>query len=322
MHKNAQVSLIPKARALRVLVGATSALIALLLAPATDVRAWSQEGHMLTGAIVYEELKARDPRLVDEVLDLMAQHPDRGTFEVAAGHAGGESRSLRIFMEMARWSDDIRRGAYDHPTWHYASKPLVDARHPPKLPPRESSAGSALEALTLNLSVLRDPRAPSAERALALCWLFHLVGDIHQPLHAADEYSTNYPNGDKGGNLQFVRDPQTQQNVSLHAYWDGAVNRDIDQVAVHAAELRTEFPRGKFAELGRGPADDFAGWQSESFNLAKSQVYRADLVTSGSESSAPLLAAGYVSNATQVASARLTLSAYRLADLIASALRD
>jgi hypothetical protein len=35
-------------------------------------------------------------------------------------------------------------------------------------------------------------------RAVALAWLFHLVGDIHQPLHTTELFSVEYPNGDRG----------------------------------------------------------------------------------------------------------------------------
>lgn len=43
------------------------------------------------------------------------------------------------------------------------------------------------------------------ERAAATTWLLHLVGDIHQPLHASTRYSENFPTGDRGGNLAMVR---------------------------------------------------------------------------------------------------------------------
>jgi len=36
-------------------------------------------------------------------------------------------------------------------------------------------------------------------RAIALAWLFHLVGDIHQPLHTAQLFTVDYPQGDRGG---------------------------------------------------------------------------------------------------------------------------
>jgi hypothetical protein len=47
------------------------------------------------------------------------------------------------------------------------------------------------------IAVVADTRAASRDRNEALKWVVHLVGDIHQPLHAAD-------NGDRGGNRVAV----------------------------------------------------------------------------------------------------------------------
>jgi hypothetical protein len=224
---------------------------------------------------------------------------------------------------MARWPDDIRKGMYDHPTWHYASKPLIDALHPPPDDPRGATAGSAIEAFALNLSVARDPRAPAPDRAVALCWIFHLVGDIHQPLHAADQYSAAYPRGDQGGGLQYVLDPQSGQPLSLHWYWDQAVNRSIEAAPARAEQLSRKLPRSAFSELKpHGGDTDIAAWAAESYALARTQVYRTDLSTGANERQAPALTAGYALNTAAVAERRLTLSAYRLADVLIAALHE
>jgi hypothetical protein len=295
-----------------------------LLAACQPAMAWSPAGHMATGAMAYEELRTTDPRVVEIIVELMAQHPDRGSFEVAANGATGEVRVRRLFMEMARWPDDIRKGMYDHPTWHYASKPLIDSRNPPPAKPRDATAGSAGEAFALNVKVAGDPHAPAPERAIALCWIFHLVGDIHQPLHAADGYAADYPHGDQGGGLRYVRDPQSPQPLSLHWYWDQAATRPGDAAPVRADELRTKLPREKFPELTRrsNSADDFVAWAAESYALARSQVYRDDLSTSPNEKQAPALSAAYVANSSAVAERRLTLSGYRLADLLIAVLHE
>jgi S1/P1 Nuclease len=297
---------------------------AALLAACRSVMAWSPEGHMTTGAMAYEELRITDPRVVEIIVELMAQHPDRGSFEVAADGATGEVRVRRLFMEMARWPDDIRKGMYDHPTWHYASKPLIESRNPPPAMPRDVTAGTAGEAFALNVKVAGDPHTPAPERAIALCWIFHLVGDIHQPLHAADEFAADYPHGDQGGGLRYVRDPQSPQPLSLHWYWDQAATRPGDAAPARADELRTKLPREKFAELSRrsNTTDDFGAWAAESYALARSQVYRDDLSTSPNQKQAPTLSAAYVANSSAVAERRLTLSGYRLADLLIAVLHE
>ena len=292
--------------------------IALLTVSQTAI-AWSKPGHMVNAAIAYEELQARDPRLAQRIAELMAQHPDRGSFEVAINGAKDEERLRRLFAEMARWSDDVRGGAYDHPTWHYASKPVVDPARPTATAPADAFAGSAIEAFALNAKVAGDVRAPASERAVALCWIFHLVGDIHQPLHAADWHSSKYPEGDLGGNRQFVLDPQTGQPTSLHGYWDGAVSRlgEAGPAFERGRELRARYPRSRFAELAAKPkASDFVAWAVESNALARSQAYGSNLSTSPTPEKAPALSAAYIADSTARAERQVTLAGYRLADLL------
>jgi len=50
--------------------------------------------------------------------------------------------------------------------------------------------------------------------------LIHLVGDIHQPLHAVSRYTKAHPGGDAGGNLFYIK----YNNIhNLHALWDAQV---------------------------------------------------------------------------------------------------
>ena len=59
-------------------------------------------------------------------------------------------------------------------------------------------------------------------KAIALTWLFHLVGDVHQPLHTVQIVTTDYPNGDRGGNAICVRAP-SGNSMDLHRFWDGVI---------------------------------------------------------------------------------------------------
>lgn len=59
----------------------------------------------------------------------------------------------------------------------------------------------------------------------------HLVGDIHQPLHATTRYANDFKTGDRGGNSFKI----TGDGVSnLHALWDSALylySNDLSQVS-------------------------------------------------------------------------------------------
>ena len=61
-----------------------------------------------------------------------------------------------------------------------------------------------LTALSENESVVKNENDPE-RKAIALAWLFHLMGDIHQPLHTAQLFTVDYLQGDRGGNEICVR---------------------------------------------------------------------------------------------------------------------
>ena len=60
-----------------------------------------------------------------------------------------------------------------------------------------------------------------AKRAIALTWLFHLVGDLHQPLHTVQLLTREYSQGDRGGNQICVRVAPDRAPLDLHRLWDG-----------------------------------------------------------------------------------------------------
>ncbi|WP_309642856.1 S1/P1 nuclease [Phenylobacterium sp.] len=299
------------------------AVLSATLAPSAAL-AWTRPGHMVSAAIAYDELAARDPEALKQILAIIAQHPDRGAFEVAAGRATGEDRDRRIFMQIARWPDDVRGGGHDHPTWHYAQGPVVDRANPPPRPPPQDRIGAALEAFALNARVAGDPAAPAADRAVALCWVFHLLGDIHQPLHTAQLFSRDFPAGDRGGGLQYVRDPQTGDAISLHWLWDDSVHRlgDPEPAFARSRVLQTRLPRAVFPELTKATLiEDFPAWGEESYRLAAPLTYRSDMIAARSAAEARPLPSAYLKDATAVAERRLTLAGYRLGDVASALMR-
>ena len=79
---------------------------------------------------------------------------------------------------------------------------------------------NAVQALRGNLAIWRDSNASDAEKAIAFCWILHITGDIHQPLHTVALFSQSFfPKGDRGGNrIEVIQEPD---NSNLHAVWDG-----------------------------------------------------------------------------------------------------
>ena len=293
-------------------------ILALHAQPAS---AWSRSGHMVVAAIAYDDLKARDPKILAKIDEIMEKHPDRAVFEVAGGPRS-DTRARKVFLEMARWSDDVRGTPFDHPTWHYAGRPIVDNRNPPSPLPPDATSGAAMEAYALNLRVAGYKGASPAERAVALCWVFHLVGDIHQPLHMADQYSAALTKGDQGGNLQFIREPRSGAFMNLHGFWDGIVrgNGDAAEAVEQGASLAARWPRSQFKQLKKAAptAADTATWAKESYDIAQKVAYRGDLVTGPTQQEGKPLTKAYVLEATTAGERQVVLAGYRLADVLRS----
>ena len=145
-----------------------------------------------------------------------------------------------------------------------------------------------------------------------MVWLEHIVGDVHQPLHATSRFTKNHPKGDAGGNfLAFCDKPCTDE---LHAYWDGLLGDSPSIAAV------TKTGKSLLASGIPDGADikDPAKWVDESSALAKSTVYVAPISDDNDPSVtiSPRPDAAYQTNATAVARLRVTLAGYRLAELL------
>jgi S1/P1 Nuclease len=123
---------------------------------------------------------------------------------------------LVLFMQAARWADDIRirDKAQNRPSWHYINWPFKPAGQPDSVQINKAEPVNILTALAENESVVKNGNGPE-RKAIALAWLFHLVGDIHEPLHTAQLFTTDYPKGDRAGNEICVRVKEAEQPMDL-----------------------------------------------------------------------------------------------------------
>jgi len=304
--------------------GALLLAMSLLVGLPGVAKAWSRPGHMVTAAIAYDEIGRRRPDLLPVLAALLDAHPDRAPFEVAIDRTTGAERQRRMFLECARWPDDARETVYDHPTWHASASAVVAADAGPAVRAdverrQGVASGEAVEAFALNVHQFGNRRASPAERAQALCWVLHIVGDIHQPLHTAERFSAAWPDGDRGGGLPQVLDPLTHEPISLHWLWDDSVNRsgvaaDVDR---RAREIAAAHPRPSLPQLS---ARSFLAWRRESYELAQVLAYGPGPSTSRDPKAAPALTASDWSAVRAAAETRVALAGYRMADTVIAAL--
>lgn len=193
-------------------------LIALaLLTQTTPVLAWGKIGHRVTCAIA------------DHYLSRAARHQVRRILGV------------ETLAEASNWPDFMRASTDPFwqktaSPWHYVTVPdgksYADVGAPPE--------GDALTALKRFAAALRDPATPRAEKQLALRFMVHIIGDVHQPLHVG--------NGtDHGGNdvkLTFFNAP-----TNLHAVWDsGIIDQEQLSYSEYAAWLTPRITRQKLRQ--------------------------------------------------------------------------
>ena len=109
-------------------------------------------------------------------------------------------------------------------------------------------------------------------------------------------FTPDYPEGDRGGNLAFVRVREGGQILNLYSLWDGLIigSSRFQDVRNEATKLRLrkDLAREKLPELKEKPFEWWA--EAESFELAKRVVYRDGKVTgSPVREAAPVLPDGY-----------------------------
>lgn len=188
---------------------------------------------------------------------------------------------------------------------------------------RVAPAGeNIITAYAKNLAIVKG-NGSKADKASAICWLFHLIGDVHQPLHVAAQYTDDYPDGDRGGNLVFVRAKAGGAILNLHSLWDGLLLgsgrlTDAKNVATMLRQ-RKDLAREKLEELSEA---DFQHWATvESFEIARRDVYLDGKPLGGPkrDDDTPAVPDGYLVNAKAIAERRIVLAGYRLADVLRKA---
>ena len=219
-------------------------MIALFVAAAlaasqpTPALAWGKTGHRVTGAIADHYLNQRTRARVKAIL-------------------GNET-----LAEASNWPDFMR--AAPNPfwqrtanPWHYVTVPIGKKYSDVGAPPE----GDAVTALAHFASVLRDQKASLSDQQLALRFIIHLVGDLHQPLHAG--------NGtDRGGNDVAVT--FFGQTTNLHAVWDSGM---IDQEQLSFTEMANWLNARITPELAANWSDPNPQvWIAESTTL-RDQIY-------------------------------------------------
>lgn len=296
--------------------------------------AWHATGHKATAAIAFDQLSASNQRAFVAIL---RQHPrfeeDFATRMPSGVASGSEAEQGSWLLQQASiWPDLIQRldedvrQEYNKSRWHYINllvwlTPEDEAALSGQLghnmgtefsPPLRRNL-NAVQALRGNLAIWHDPDANGADKAVALCWILHLTGDLHQPLHSVALFSKAwFPEGDRGGNsVEVVWGDETR---NLHSVWDG-LPTDMDDLEPSARTLRS---------IEEDVVSDAAidEWLHDHANLARRFVYTEALRTqllarlSARQSPTVTLSHEYLVAARSIARRQVNLAGHRIAALV------
>jgi hypothetical protein len=293
---------------------------------------WNAEGHMTVAAVAWKDLSLQTRATASALLKLNPDYPNwvRG---IPAADADAVA-----FVRAATWPDQIRSTYEDdgsaprhlptdsqnigygdclkHRYWHFYDipfstdgSPLVQADEP-----------NALTQIRAFSAALGSPATPDEIKSYDLGWLLHLVGDIHQPLHATSRFTAQSPKGDHGGNSVTLCPHRghscSQRFDNLHAFWDDALGNS------NSASTALKFACVTAASGSRCLADaptetllvtDPATWADESFAMARSVAYQRPI---GPGKGPYYVTAAYKAKVGAAAETRVAIAGARLAKLL------
>ncbi len=319
------------------------------LAFANRASAWNYTGHRTIATIAYDELTPAVRAKVDAILAAHPRYEKDLLGEMPQGY--GEPERFAFAMS-GYWPDIIRSQTnpmhftHHKPMWHFidvrfqlpdwkpstapsTAAPASNAPSSAATQPAVDGPKNIMEAIEKNRADLRSATASAADKAVAICWLTHLVADLHQPLHATTLYSAQFPDGDKGGNSFLVS--VRRENQNLHAVWDQMLGLQTSPTMINylAAAVRSD-PNLRREAMPHASKTDPEAWKQESHELGRTVAYRngtligasSDDVRRDPTTPVPTLPEGYLRDAEPVALRRAALAGYRLADLLNAALAE
>lgn len=168
----------------------------------SNVFAWGQTGHRVTGAIAEKYLSDEARQAITDLL------------------------GVETLAQASTWPDEMRSNPaefWQKVSWRFHFTTVPDGKDYTEVEVPEG--GDAYTAIEMFRAQLLDNETSKEQKQLALRFIVHNIGDLHQPLHVG--------NGkDKGGN--DVKVEFFWEDSNLHRVWDSGM---IDQEQLSYTEM-------------------------------------------------------------------------------------
>ena len=292
-------------------------LLSISLSPSVS---WAMQGHSIIASIAETRLKSEHPEIwikIDKMLSGLRDHfpESENTFMESAAMPDLLNFEFEGFMRVNHFRDT---------PVIYPKDSVKDLLLPSPLPSEDVITGLN-RALNIIKASLEPNYSSMVSRgfmdSLMLRYLVHLVGDVHQPLHAASFYAKDLfdgsiRGGDEGGNLIPVNDVFGKGYENLHSLFDNAFNAfDFKKMTFpYSAELQAEIevqaeylvdsmPETEFGNQAENL--QFSDWLQESYEIAESFAYSEVEMS-------PVLGPEFLLTGRSICLRRMVLAGYRL----------
>ncbi|MEQ1953142.1 S1/P1 nuclease [Mesorhizobium sp. CN2-181] len=252
--------------------------LTLICAVPLQAQAWGRAGHAIVAEIAERHLSPAARAEVDALL---------------------ATEGAKSMADVSLWADLIKALRIPDQPSHVVRLPLDHSGYDPA---KVCKTGRCVVAAIDRYSaVLADRSNPTTARVTALKYLIHLVGDLHQPLHAS---------ADTGARAVALDGSVTR----LHDVWDDAIIDSLGkdwQTLVAVVEADATVP-----DTGSTPAD----WALEGRDIARDTIFTDARLQTGRRDVLPWLPKAYLGDNWPIVRQRLKQGGYRLAALLDQAL--
>ena len=236
--------------------------------------AWGCSGHEIVALIAERQLTAKAAQQVQSLLQ------NAMLYENGKPKRFCHETQLGLMATYATWADDFRELDRTTGDSHFWDIPLNSTAEPTLAD--FCDQGCVVKALRDQVAVLKSATATEPQKAKALAFVIHFMGDLHQPLHIIS-------NNDRGGNCIpaafFGKNPSISADgrsasPNLHGLWDTEIPEKLgnirtatadDDIRSYVDKLMGDF-EGDIPDW-KNENIDFISWARESHDFAVKKGY-------------------------------------------------
>nr|GFC20461.1 endonuclease 2 [Tanacetum cinerariifolium] len=158
--------------------------------------------------------------------------------------------------------------------WHYVNTAMGLGHDQYLQAVKGQTSPNAYNVLVAKIKEMRDPAKTQAQRAEALIFVVHIVGDMHQPMHTGRAE-------DKGGN--DIKLTYRGKDTNLHSLWDSGL---LDYQGLTYTEMGQQYQtvpaalaktwQSLYAEAAQNPNPDYRYYPAHA-DLMKQRIQQAGI---------------------------------------------